>query len=105
MKLDSVLGKHNISVAVCGQNISNTHVQLLLNAGVSNVIVAFDADYKDYSTAKAKLMDYKKLSKPLLAYFNVSVIIDFHNRLGYKDSPIDCGEELFNELMKERVYL
>lgn len=105
MKLDGLLGKNNISVAVCGQNISNTHVQLLLSAGVSNVIIAFDADYTDYLSAKAKLQEYKRLAKPLLAYFNVSIIIDFHNRLGYKDSPIDRGGELFNELMKERVHL
>ena len=105
MKMDSIYGKHNISVAVCGQNISNTHVQLLLSAGVSNIIIAFDADYNDYLSAKAKLRDYKRLAKPLLAYFNVSIIMDFHGRLGYKDSPIDRGEKLFNELMKERVYL
>lgn len=105
MKLDSLYYKNNISVAVCGQNISSTHIQLLLSAGVSNVIIAFDADYTDYNSAKAKLQDYKKIAKPLLAYFNVSIIIDFHNRLGYKDSPIDCGEQLFKELMKERVYL
>lgn len=105
MKMDSIYGKNNISVAVCGQNISNTHVQLLLNAGVSNIIIAFDADYKDYLSAKAKLQEYKKLAKPLLAYFNVSIIIDFHNRLGYKDSPIDKGIELFNELLKERIYI
>lgn len=105
MKMDSIYGKNNISVAVCGQNISTTHVQLLLSAGVSNVIIAFDADYGDYTSAKAKLQEYKRLAKPLLAYFNVSIIIDFHNRLGYKDSPIDCGEKLFNELMRERVYL
>ena len=40
-----------------------------------------------------------------MTYFNVSLIMDFEHKLGYKDSPIDKGIDVFNALMKERVYL
>ena len=67
----------------------------------------FKIDTRGYrpQEAQQKLEDYKRLAKPLTTYFTVSIIIDFNNRLGYKDSPIDQGEKIFNELMKERVYI
>lgn len=105
LMMDTIYGKNNVAVAVSGQNISPTHIQLLYEAGVSDVIIAFDADYNNYETAKQKLKEYRNLSRPLLAFFNVSIIIDFHGRLGFKDSPIDRGETIFNELMTERVFI
>lgn len=105
LKMDTIYNKNNISVAVYGQHISKKHIKLLVEAGVSNVIIAFDADYRTEEEAQQKFEQYKKITKPLNAYFNISIIIDFHNRLGYKDSPIDRGETIFNELMKERIYI
>jgi hypothetical protein len=35
-------------------------------------------------------------------YCNVSVISCWNDRLNYKDSPIDKGKEIFEELYKER---
>lgn len=105
LKLDTIYGTNNISVATSGQSISNEHIQILLNSKVSNVILAFDADYRTDQEANAKLIEYKKIAKPLTIYFNVSIIMDFKNRLEYKDSPIDKGDVVFKELMKERIYI
>lgn len=105
LMMDTIYDKNNISVAVCGQTITREQTQMLVDVGVANVIVAFDADYHGYTGAQQKLEEYKKKARLLQTYFNVSLIIDFHNRLGYKDSPIDKGEQLFNELMKERVFI
>ena len=103
--MDTIYGKNNISVSVFGQSISKQQIKLLVDAGVSNVVLAFDADYKNEAEANKKLEEYKKIVKPLMTYFNVSIIIDFKGRLSYKDSPIDKGEKIFNELMKERIYI
>ena len=35
----------------------------------------------------------------------ISFIWDRNNLTGYKDSPIDCGKEIFISLFKERVNL
>lgn len=105
LMMDSIYENNNISVAVFGQKISKQHIKLLLSAGVNNVIIAFDADYRGAEEAKEKFKEYKKLSKTLNTYFNVSIIMDYEGKLQYKDSPIDRGETIFNELMKERVYI
>ena len=105
MKLDTIYGSNNISVATSGQSISNEHIQILLDSKVSNVILAFDADYRTDNEINAKIADYKKIAKPLTIYFNVSIIIDFKKRLGYKDSPVDKGDQVFKELMRERIYI
>ena len=33
----------------------------------------------------------------------ISFIIDKNELTGYKDSPIDCGKDIFLQLYKERV--
>lgn len=103
--MDTIYDDKNISVAVCGQTISREQIQLLLSVGVSNVILSFDADYRNDKEVNEKFALYKKIANPLRTYFNVSIIIDVNNRLGYKDSPIDKGIEVFNELMRERIYI
>lgn len=105
LKLDTYYDKKNISVAVCGQTISAEQIQLLLDAKVTNIVVAFDADYITDKETQAKFLEYKKICKPLMTYFNVSLVMDFNHKLGYKDSPIDKGIDIFNELMKDRIYL
>lgn len=105
LMMDTIYGKNNIAVSVYGQKISKKHIKLLIDAGVSNVILAFDADYRNEEEAQKKLEDYKRIAKPLTTYFTVSIIMDFKGRLDYKDSPIDKGEKIFNELMKERIYI
>ena len=105
LKMDTIYSNKNISVAVCGQTISREQIQLLLSIGVSNIVLAFDADYRTDKEVNEKFKAYKKIATPLLTYFNVSIIIDTQRRLGYKDSPIDKGVEVFNELMRERIYI
>ena len=105
LMMDTIYDKNNIGVAVYGQKISKKHIKLLLDAGVSNVVIAFDADYKTMQEAQQKFEDYKRIAKPLTPYFTVSILMDFKGRLDYKDSPIDKGEKIFNELMKERIYI
>lgn len=105
LKMDTIYDKNNISVAVCGQNITREQIQLLINLGVSNVVIAFDADYSNYNEYNTIYDKYRRIGQPLTTYFNVSIVMDddMSNRLlGYKDSPIDRGAEAFNKLMRKR---
>ena len=36
---------------------------------------------------------------------NISFMFDKNKITGYKDSPIDCGKEIFMKLFKERIQL
>lgn len=105
LKMDTVYDRNNISVATCGQNITREQIQLLINSGVSNVVLAFDADYRNYKEFSEVYDKYKRICGPLSTYFNVTMVMDdnMDNRLlGYKDSPIDQGPDIFNQLMRNR---
>lgn len=105
LKMDTIYGDENISLAVCGQTISERHVQLLRDLKVSNLIIAFDADHTNYEEMKEIEKKYTKLARPLSIYFNVSIIMDYSGLLEYKDSPIDKGERVFEELLKNKIYI
>ena len=105
MMMDTAYDGNNVSVATSGQHISNEHIQILLNSGVRHVVLAYDADYKDDDDINKKFKEYKDYVRPLQAYFTVSIIMDVNHYLGYKDSPIDRGKEVFQKLMKERIYI
>lgn len=104
LKLATLYGDRNISVATCGQTISRKHIDLLLSIGVTKVVLAYDADYLPGSEEMNEVFKtYKYKAEPLKTYFDVSIIIDTKGRLKYKDSPIDQGLAVFTELMRERI--
>lgn len=102
LMMDTYYGEKNNSVATLGKNISNQHILLLKKAGAENIILAYDADYKTEEETKAKFREYKKIAKTLAPFFNVSIIIDWYNKLPYKASPIDCGRGIFEFLLEKR---
>lgn len=106
MKMDTIYGpEKNFSVALCGKNISTFHIELLNKLGVEEVIVAFDADYEDFNQLKVVREEYIKRCSLLKKFFQVSIILDRDFKLNYKDSPIDCGKEIFEELFKNRKFI
>lgn len=105
MMMDTIYGDKNCSVATLGQNISKQHIQLLLQLGVEEVILAYDADYTNYAQTVAKRKDYAKIAATLKPFFNVAIIMDLDHILNYKDSPIDQGKIKFEELLKNRIYV
>jgi len=102
LKMDTIYGESSVGVAVCGKNISETHIELLLDAGVHTVVIAFDSDYLNYEEALEKEKEYVKIGQKLTKYFNVSIIMDYNLLVDYKDSPIDKGQDIFKKLMRER---
>jgi hypothetical protein len=99
--------ENDISVACCGSSFSAHQMQLLLDLGVKEVIIAFDRQFqelgdKEFIQLKKKLMTlYNKYHN----YTNISFIFDKNMITGYKDSPVDCGPQIFLQLFKERIIL
>ena len=104
----SYFGKESdISVACCGSSLINYQVQLLLELGVEEIIVAFD---KQFQTIEDK--EWEKLTKNLYnihdkygRFTQISYIFDLADKLPYKASPTDCGPEIFMDMYKERVVI
>lgn len=101
-------GKENdISVACCGSSLTDHQVQLLLEAGAREIIVAFDRQFQEIGDE-----EFEKLTKKLTAlnkkYKNIvsiSFLFDKNKITAYKSSPIDEGPLKFLELYKERIIL
>lgn len=101
MKYDS-LYDYNISVAVFGSGISMQQIDILKSLQVETVVLAFDKDYQDVDSPEANSYRQKldKLVDKLRGHFDVELIWDTENLLGYKDSPIDKGKEIFDRLLE-----
>ena len=104
----SYFGKENdISVACCGSSLSDYQIQLLLDAGAREIIVAFDRQFQEIDDD-----EFQKLTKKLISLnkrykkiINISFIFDKKKITAYKSSPIDEGPIKFQELYKERIIL
>ena len=57
LKYASLFGwDNNISVACCGSNISMYQIQLLLDLGVEEIIVAFDRQFQEKNDDECKTL-------------------------------------------------
>lgn len=97
----------DISVACCGSNISAYQIQLLLESGAKEIIVAFDRQFKDigdkeFQHLKTNLL---RLHNKYKNFVTISFIFDKNKILSYKASPIDEGKDKFLTLFKGRIIL
>ena len=101
-------GKDNdISVACCGSSLSDYQVQLLIDAGAREIIVAFDRQFQELEDEEFKRLVRKltALNKRYKKIVGISFIFDKNKITAYKSSPIDEGPTKFLELYKERIIL
>ena len=104
----SYFGEENdISVACCGSNLLHNQIQLLLSLEVEEIIIAFDKQFKEVGDAEWKRLTrlLKDIHKKYGAYVQISYMFDKDNLIGYKDSPIDRGKDIFLELFQRRIIL
>jgi hypothetical protein len=96
---------NDISVACCGSSLSNYQVQLLLDLGIEEMIIAFDKQFQKIGDEEwcGWVKKLKDINKKYSSKVRVSFMFDKWNFLGYKDSPIDQGPEIFQELFKRRI--
>lgn len=105
---DSYFGeKNNIAVACCGSNLSAFQMQLLLDLGVDEVVIAFDRQFETIGDDQFKKLtnNLRKLSEKYKNYVKISFIFDKEKITSYKASPIDEGSEKFLQLFKKRIIL
>lgn len=97
----------DISVACCGSSISTYQMQLLINARVQEVIIAFDRQFKEVGDNEFQHLknNLLRLRQKYKNYLTISFIVDTKKLTDYKDSPIDKGKDIFLKLFKERVIL
>ena len=108
LKYQSYFGHDNdISVACCGSNISAYQINLLIENGVREIIVALDRQFQALGDD-----EFKKLKRNLLKihskynnYVKISFMFDKNMITGYKASPIDEGPDKFLKLFNERIIL
>lgn len=98
---------NDITVASCGNNLSQHQVDLLVEAGAKEIVLAYDRQFESYNTE-----EYKKWKKHLIALHQrykydalISIIFDKNMITHYKSSPTDEGREKFEKLFKERIVL
>ncbi len=106
--------KNNYSVALMGTNLSLWQKNKILGYEVEEIIIAFDKQYKidildsddkngsDYKEYEKYIRNLIKIAKMFQGFCSVYVVLCWDERLGYKDAPVDCGKEVFEELMREK---
>ena len=97
--------ENDISVACCGSSLIAYQVKLLLDLGVEEIIIGFDKQFQEFNDDEHKKLvkNLKNIHKKYGAYVHISYMFDKWDLLGYKDSPIDKGKEVFLELFKRRI--
>lgn len=115
LKANSFYDGNGLALGIYGSNLSQTHIQMLLQLEVSEITLCLDKEYcaewfdeKFNGTKEQTLMfnyfkKLKKIVKMLNNYFTVNIVIDFYNLLDLKDAPCDKGKEVFETLLKEKI--
>ena len=95
------------SLAVFGSNISKRHIELLLELGVNDVVLAFDSDYRQVGDADFQFFvaKMKKLVSKLRGYFGVSIIYNNQGYDAYKCNIMDLPYKQAMTLYEKRVIL
>jgi hypothetical protein len=103
-KAQDFYGKLNFTTAVCASNITNFQRDIALSMGVEEVFISFDK-YGEGSTEtmiqryKDKLLSFASKFTP---YVRTYILWDDEGLLGYKESPVDRGKEVFEKLMSQK---
>ena len=99
--------ENDISVAACGSSLSDFQIQLLMEAGAKEIVIAFDRQFQEINDEEFNKL-IKKLYQLNDRYKNIviiSFIFDKNKITSYKASPIDEGPDKFLKLFKERIKL
>ena len=95
MKLDQ-WGYHNV-VSAETSTLNEYQIELLIRMKLRNVIIAFDKD--------VELSKIRECTKLLKRFINVYVVYDRWKFLNDKDSPPDCGRDVWETLYERRIRL
>lgn len=88
------------AVACCGSNISSKQISLLHSKGCNEAVICFDKEFVSYGDADSEKYEkfLRKIAKKYEGIIKMSYKIDRLDKLGYKDSPIDRGIDIFKTI-------
>ncbi len=96
--------KDNCAVAVCGSNFHKYHLHMLLkHCHPVEIVICFDNE--ELKGSDEYFNKLYKMCQKYRNYCNFSFIYDRKGLTKNKNSPSDLGEDIFNQLLKERVKL
>ena len=92
------------AVALSGSFISEYQMKMLLDLGVETVAIALDKEFENEEQEKeyANKVNRNFVLK-LMQYFQVEIIWDREDLIGYKSSPTDEGKEIYERLYLNRL--
>lgn len=103
LKMQTIYGEENNSVAVCGSVFNKYHLMLLKkNCDVEEIIICFDRQFKTRQEEEKYFLKLQDMCQKYKYYTKISFIFDDDKLLKYKDAPIDQGKEIFEKLVSER---
>ena len=109
LKYATAFGSDNdISVAACGSNLITHQVDLLLQAGAREIVVAFDKQFQEIGDKEWQAWTKKltQIHEKFHSRCTISFMFDKTGKLlEYKDAPIDADLDIFLYLFKERIRL
>lgn len=104
---DTMYGKDNFVVAMCGSNLSKYQADLLLEQGIEQVIIALDKEYliTDSEDYEEYMFKVKKIAKLFTPYINTYHLTDTRGKLDLKQSPLDLPKEELEDMMEHDKHL
>ena len=108
LALDSMFPDASIGLCVSGSNLTVYQLELLKKLNIEEVIIGVDKEFKEFGSEEEIFYadKIKAVFKNKLApWFKVSILWDTKNLLEQKDSPVDKGKFVFEELLKNRIIL
>ena len=92
----------NCCAAVCGSNLNKFALKILLReCAPKEIVVCFDKE--ELPNQDKYFFKLWNLCKRYTNYCNFSFVYDRQNLLKLKESPTDCGEEVFEKLIRKRI--
>lgn len=103
---DGYYGALSNTVACCGSKFNKYQINMLTQIlGANEIIIAFDKEYTDWRSEKAReyRMKIESMCKKYQGFATFYYIWDMDNLLNEKDSPFDKGKEVFEELYRNKI--
>ena len=101
-------GATNISVEIRSGGIK--YIRITDNGcgfEADDAVIAFDKQFKEVGDDEWKRLvkNLTNIHKKYGAYVQISYMFDKEDLIGYKDSPIDKGPEIFMQMFNERIVI
>lgn len=107
LQCDTMFGKENFTVALCGNSFSNFQRDLILGLEVNEVIIGLDKQFHEVQSEEASKWAKhirERIINKLAPYCTVTILWDTEGLLPFKASPTDFNKETLLKLMDKKIY-